>query len=715
MLEVGSIVGGKFRIERILGQGGMGVVAVATHLQLDQLVALKVVHDPMVGDAEVVERFMREARASARLRSEHVCRVSDVGQLDGGAPYIVMELLEGSDLQGVIASGTLPVETAVDYVLQACVAIAEAHALGIVHRDLKPANLFLTRRLDGTPLIKVLDFGIAKATSASDFKITRTSTIMGSPGYMSPEQLRSARDADNRSDIWALGVILYELVSGRLPFLGNSVTELAVKVVIDPPEPLAIDAPQFARIVYRCLEKTADDRYPTVAALAADLAPLGSEAAGRSAALVATVSRERPVVGAAPSAAPVPRVATTQHTGAPRSSETPAPRSSETPAPRSSETPTPRSQGRATTLETAASQSASAAIHPPGKRRLGLVIGGIAVAAVAAVAAVVAVRGPSPEARSAPPPAAAHPSGDAGLAAAPEPHAIVDAGSDAEVQAGLPELRAKLGKLAAAHDWSAVLELADLGSGDPAIAEVVADARQQYLAQQARAIDAQVKQGQCARARELAAAAHQVIADDATLEARARTCKPHVAPPPTPPPTIEDANRALDGGAFAKAFELADKLVKTDPGNLAAARVAALAACELKDVDQATRYAAMLHGADRTAARSLCRKRSIELDAGPGGAPVPGSAGGSGEPAGAADGDVGEAQDAARAGQWARALSLAEAVLQRTPRSLPALAVAVVSACHTRKPETARTLLKRLPQGRQRALRQRCAEQGILL
>jgi len=186
MVEVGSIVGGKFRIDRILGRGGMGVVAVATHLQLEQQVALKVVHDALAGDPEIVERFLREARASARLRSEHVCKVSDVGQLETGAPYIVMELLEGSDLSVVIAEGALPVATAADYVVQACVAVAEAHALGIVHRDLKPANLFLTRRLDGTPLIKVLDFGIAKAASASDFKITRTSTVMGSPATCRP-------------------------------------------------------------------------------------------------------------------------------------------------------------------------------------------------------------------------------------------------------------------------------------------------------------------------------------------------------------------------------------------------------------------------------------------------------------------------------------------------------------------------------------------------
>ncbi len=283
MLEVGSIVGGKFRIERILGEGGMGVVAVATHLQLDQQVALKVLRDPVLADPEANQRFMREARASARLRSEHVCKVSDVGQLDDGAPYLVMELLEGADLAAVAADGPVPIPLACEYVLQACVAIAEAHALGIVHRDLKPANLFLTRRLDGSPLVKVLDFGIAKAAAAGDFKITKTSTVMGSPGYMSPEQLRSARDADPRSDIWALGVILYELVTGRLPFAADTITELAVKVVMDPPDPLGVDAPAFAAIVDRCLAKEPGQRYADVAELAAELAPLIGEPARKTA------------------------------------------------------------------------------------------------------------------------------------------------------------------------------------------------------------------------------------------------------------------------------------------------------------------------------------------------------------------------------------------------------------------------------------------------
>jgi serine/threonine-protein kinase len=282
MLEVGSVVGGKLRIERILGQGGMGVVAIAMHLQLEQRVAVKVLHDHLAADPATVERFLREARTPMRLRSEHVCRVLDVGQLEGGAPYIVMELLAGSDLHALVrARGALSLPTAADYVLQAMVAVAEAHALGIVHRDLKPANLMMTRAIDGSALVKVLDFGIAKSPARGDIQLTSTAAILGSPGYMSPEQLRSAKDVDARSDIWALGTILYELVSARLPFPATSVTELAMKVAVDPPDPLDVD-PAFRAIVFRCLEKDPARRYQQIDALARDLAPF---AGARGAAL----------------------------------------------------------------------------------------------------------------------------------------------------------------------------------------------------------------------------------------------------------------------------------------------------------------------------------------------------------------------------------------------------------------------------------------------
>jgi len=285
VFQPGELFDGKFRVERLLGQGGMGVVMVATHLALDQKVAIKVLHDRGAMDASVVERLQREARAAARLRSEHVCRVSDVGEIDG-APYIVMELLDGADLASVIARGPLPIATAVDYVLQACVAIAEAHALGIVHRDLKPANLFVTRRLDGSPLIKVLDFGIAKAQSANAIALTQTETMMGTPGYMSPEQLRSARDVDARTDLWALGCILYQAVSGRLPFPATSITEVAVKIAMDPPDPLDVDR-EFRDVVFHCLEKEPAKRPRNVAELAAALVPFGGPTAASNAALIA--------------------------------------------------------------------------------------------------------------------------------------------------------------------------------------------------------------------------------------------------------------------------------------------------------------------------------------------------------------------------------------------------------------------------------------------
>ena len=186
---------------------------------------------------------MREARAAARIRSEHVARVIDVGTLDDGAPYIVMEYLEGAISRTRSPSAARSrVDEAVELVLQACEALAEAHSLGIVHRDLKPANLFLTQRADGTPCVKVLDFGISKVTqpgtSHAEAALTHTTTIMGSPLYMSPEQLRATRGVDLRTDIWALGVILYELLSGEAPFMGQTLPDISVKIAVEPPPPL---------------------------------------------------------------------------------------------------------------------------------------------------------------------------------------------------------------------------------------------------------------------------------------------------------------------------------------------------------------------------------------------------------------------------------------------------------------------------------------------
>jgi serine/threonine-protein kinase len=295
VLDVGTLLAGKYRVDRIIGRGGMGVVVAATHVHLQQRVALKFLAPDVVSSPEVVERFVREARASAQLRGEHVCRVSDVGTFEGGAPYMVMELLEGTDLASLLATaGPLPATAAADYVLQGCVGVAEAHGLGIVHRDLKPANLFLTRRPDDTQLIKVLDFGIAKARQIegeNNFSLTQTSMVLGSPGYMSPEQLRTTRNVDQRSDIWSIGICLYELVTGRQPFTGQSITDLALHIAMDPTPALGLATPPgFEDVVQRCLNKSPGKRYPDLAAFAQALAPYagpgGRDAANAIARLV---------------------------------------------------------------------------------------------------------------------------------------------------------------------------------------------------------------------------------------------------------------------------------------------------------------------------------------------------------------------------------------------------------------------------------------------
>jgi serine/threonine-protein kinase len=285
----GVVLAGKYRVERVLGRGGMGVVVAATHLQLDQRVALKFLLPEALQHPEMLARFSREARAAAKLRSEHVAKVVDVGTLESGVPYIVMEYLEGGDLSSYLAKeGPLSVARAAELALEACEGLAEAHALGIVHRDLKPANLFLARMPGRTECLKILDFGISKVVTPGQtgFNMTHTGAVMGSPYYMSPEQMRSSRTVDVRADVWSLGVILFELVSGRVPFDAPSLPQLCGMILSEPAPALGqwrADAPpRFQALVSRCLEKEPSARFQSVAELAVALSEFAPAASARS-------------------------------------------------------------------------------------------------------------------------------------------------------------------------------------------------------------------------------------------------------------------------------------------------------------------------------------------------------------------------------------------------------------------------------------------------
>lgn len=289
----GEVIAEKYRIERVIGEGGMGVVVAAFHLQLNRRVALKFLRAEAGGSSGGVARFLREAQALACITGPHVARVMDVGTLKDGQPYLVMEYLDGSDLRSLLTDlGPLPILEAVGYVLQAAEAIAEAHANGIVHRDLKPSNLFLTRGADAEPLIKVLDFGISKGldSNAESSFTTQTGALVGSPAYMSPEQIRDAKRVDERSDIWALGVILHELVSGELPFRGESVSGTLAAIAADQAIPVRVlrqDVPaQLESVILRCLEKNPERRFATVAEFARALLSVAPEEAERQVARI---------------------------------------------------------------------------------------------------------------------------------------------------------------------------------------------------------------------------------------------------------------------------------------------------------------------------------------------------------------------------------------------------------------------------------------------
>jgi len=278
----GALLAGKYRIERLLGRGGMGAVYAAQHELLCRRVAVKLLLTDTNQNPDGLQRFLNEARAAARLDSEHVARVMEFGTLDDGVPFMVLEYLEGQDLaELLVARGPLPVSEAVDYILEACEGLAEAHANGIVHRDLKPSNLYLARGRDGTSRIKVLDFGISKVSddSLTPRALTSTRGMLGTPLYMSPEQFSRPKEIDARSDIWQLGVNLYELLAGSPPFVRETLGEQISAIMHDPVPPLAERRPdvpaELEQAIRRCLERDVSLRFASVAEVAESIALFG--------------------------------------------------------------------------------------------------------------------------------------------------------------------------------------------------------------------------------------------------------------------------------------------------------------------------------------------------------------------------------------------------------------------------------------------------------
>lgn len=330
-MNPGELIDGKYRINAVLGEGGMGVVYGATHVDLQRSVALKVIRPEFRQQPELVARLMIEARAAAQIRSEHVCRVLDVGRLGSGVPYIVMEYLEGRNLSGILQlRGQLTERQSVDHLLQACEALAEAHRLGIIHRDLKPENLFLAEFPDGRRAIKVLDFGISKITSAmllptSSKGLTNPSAALGSPHFMAPEQMAAARDVDARADVWALGAILYQLLSGRFAFDGHSLPAVCAAVLQSEPIPIrsivSEVSPEVEQIISQCLTKQREQRLGSVVEFAERLAPFGSSSAIQSAIRISRLMR-----------ASTPSSWATDESSATRLSSRPSPTPLESPA-----------------------------------------------------------------------------------------------------------------------------------------------------------------------------------------------------------------------------------------------------------------------------------------------------------------------------------------------------------------------------------------------
>ncbi|MES1183596.1 MAG: serine/threonine-protein kinase [Myxococcales bacterium] len=323
-VSLGEIVAGKYQVDRVIGFGGMGIVCLATHLELGIPIAIKFVRPELGSDERAVTRFLTEARAAAQLRSQHACRVIDCGRLPGGSPYIVMEYLSGRDLRSLVDTrGPMSIEGAVAVALQACEALAEAHSKHIVHRDVKPENLFIAEGPGGAESLKVLDFGISKQLSplGAQRSLTDSMESVGSPSHMSPEQMIDPSGVDFRTDIWSLGVVLYEILTAQMPFAGESGPQLCANVMTTepiPPQAHRADIPEgLARVILHCLEKDRERRFRDVGELSLALKEFGDAGAALAAARVeqifgrteasalSTTASNAPEEGAAESVDPV--------------------------------------------------------------------------------------------------------------------------------------------------------------------------------------------------------------------------------------------------------------------------------------------------------------------------------------------------------------------------------------------------------------------------
>ncbi|AKT41417.1 serine/threonine-protein kinase [Chondromyces crocatus] len=291
----GEWIAGRYRVEHVLARGGMGVVVEAEHALLGKRVAVKLLLQDVAADKNALQRFLDEARIAAQLPGDHIARALDFGRTDAGDAYLVMELLVGRDLEAELRRRRrLPLQEAVDYILQACEGVAEAHTLGLVHRDLKPANLFLTRRRDGSALIKVLDFGISKRTlGGAPLTLTNRSAACGTPAYMAPEQMMPVAPVDARCDQHALAVVLFELITGRRVFSADNLGLLAVQILDEPAPRLSVAFPGVPAgldvAIARALAKSPAERFPDLAGFAQAIAPFGGPGADASARNVAQV------------------------------------------------------------------------------------------------------------------------------------------------------------------------------------------------------------------------------------------------------------------------------------------------------------------------------------------------------------------------------------------------------------------------------------------